>query len=85
MVKVGDKLPSATLKHMDASGIQDITTEELTTGKKVSGASRRLKRAFHSAVGTDLLYVGALRRWSSSLCQGLSHQPAGDSIVHRLA
>lgn len=35
MVKIGDKLPSATLKHMDASGIQDITTEELTTGKKV--------------------------------------------------
>lgn len=35
MVKVGDKLPSATFKHMDASGIQDVTVEELTAGKKV--------------------------------------------------
>ncbi|WIA18233.1 hypothetical protein OEZ86_001835 [Tetradesmus obliquus] len=35
MVKVGDKIPSATLKTMGESGIQDITTEELTTGKKV--------------------------------------------------
>lgn len=35
MVKVGDKLPSATLKHMDSSGIQDVTVEELTAGKKV--------------------------------------------------
>jgi peroxiredoxin len=35
MVKVGDKIPSATLKSLSDSGIQDITTEELTTGKKV--------------------------------------------------
>jgi peroxiredoxin len=35
MVKVGDKIPSATLKTMGDSGMQDITTEELTTGKKV--------------------------------------------------
>jgi len=35
MVKEGDKIPSATLKHMDASGINDITTEDLTAGKKV--------------------------------------------------
>ncbi|KAF6262952.1 thiol peroxidase [Scenedesmus sp. NREL 46B-D3] len=34
MVKVGDKVPSATLKTMGDSGMQDITTEELTTGKK---------------------------------------------------
>jgi hypothetical protein len=30
------QVPSATLKHMDASGnIQDITTDELCAGKKV--------------------------------------------------
>lgn len=36
MVKAGDKLPSATLKHMDSSGaISDIKTDELCAGKKV--------------------------------------------------
>lgn len=34
-IKVGDKIPSATLKHMDASGAKDITTDELFKGKKV--------------------------------------------------
>ncbi len=34
-IKVGDKIPSATLKHMDASGAKDITTDELFKDKKV--------------------------------------------------
>ena len=34
-IKVGDRVPSATLKHMTADGIQEITTEELFGGKKV--------------------------------------------------
>ncbi len=34
-IKVGDKIPSVTLKHMDASGAKDITTDELFKGKKV--------------------------------------------------
>lgn len=35
MVAVGDKVPAATLKHLGASGIEDISTADLTTGKKV--------------------------------------------------
>jgi len=34
-IKVGDRVPSAALKHMTADGIQEITTEELFGGKKV--------------------------------------------------
>ena len=34
-ISVGDKLPSGTLKHMTADGPAEITTEELTAGKKV--------------------------------------------------
>ena len=34
-IKVGDKLPSATLAYMGDKGPAQITTEELTKGKKV--------------------------------------------------
>lgn len=34
-VKIGDKIPAATLKHMTAEGPKDITTAELFNGKKV--------------------------------------------------
>ncbi len=34
-IKVGDKLPSATLAYMGPNGPAQITTEELTKGKKV--------------------------------------------------
>lgn len=34
-IKVGDKVPSAKLKHMTADGIKDITTDEIFKGKKV--------------------------------------------------
>jgi len=34
-IKVGDKIPSVTLKVMAASGIEDITTDALFGGKKV--------------------------------------------------
>jgi len=34
-IKVGDKIPSVTLKHMEESGPKDITTDELFKGKKV--------------------------------------------------
>ena len=34
-IQVGDRVPSATLKHMTADGIQDISMEELFGGKKV--------------------------------------------------
>lgn len=34
-ISVGDKIPSATLKHMTADGPAEITTETLTAGKKV--------------------------------------------------
>ncbi len=34
-VKVGDKIPAATLKTMTAEGPQDISTEEIFGGKKV--------------------------------------------------
>jgi peroxiredoxin len=34
-IKVGDKIPAVTLKHMTAEGPKDITTAELFDGKKV--------------------------------------------------
>lgn len=34
-IKVGDKIPSVTLKHMEESGPKDISTDELFKGKKV--------------------------------------------------
>jgi peroxiredoxin len=34
-IKVGDKIPSATLNHRTADGIQKITTDELFKGKTV--------------------------------------------------
>lgn len=34
-IKVGDKMPSVTLKHMTAEGVQNISTDELCAGKKV--------------------------------------------------
>jgi peroxiredoxin len=34
-IKVGDKLPEATLKQMTAEGVKDISLGELTRGKKV--------------------------------------------------
>jgi len=34
-IKVGDKVPSATLKHMTADGPANLTTDELFGGKKV--------------------------------------------------
>ena len=34
-IKVGDKIPSATLKVPAADGIKDVTTEELFRGKRV--------------------------------------------------
>ena len=35
-IAVGDKIPSATLKHMTDDGPADITTDELFGGKKVA-------------------------------------------------
>ncbi len=35
MIKVGDKLPTAKLRHMTAEGPKDITTDEIFKGKKV--------------------------------------------------
>ena len=34
-IKVGDPIPSASLKHMTADGMQTITTDQLFKGKKV--------------------------------------------------
>ena len=34
-IKVGDRVPSASLKHMTADGMQTITTDQLFKGKKV--------------------------------------------------
>ena len=34
-IKVGDKIPSVTLKHMDESGAKEVSTDELFKGKKV--------------------------------------------------
>ena len=34
-ISAGEKLPPVTLKHMTADGVQDVTTEELCSGKKV--------------------------------------------------
>ena len=35
-IKVGDKIPSATLKQLTPEGPKDITTDELFRGKKVA-------------------------------------------------
>lgn len=35
-IKTGDRLPSATFKTMAATGIVDVTTDELLQGKKVA-------------------------------------------------
>ena len=34
-IQVGDKLPAVTLKHKTSEGIEDISTEELCSGKTV--------------------------------------------------
>ena len=34
-IKVGDKIPSVSLKHMDEGGMQTVTTDDLFKGKKV--------------------------------------------------
>lgn len=34
-IKVGDKIPNVSLKHMDADGVQTVSTDELFKGKKV--------------------------------------------------
>jgi peroxiredoxin len=36
MIKVGDRIPSATLKEVKESGAQDVTTDEFFKGKKVA-------------------------------------------------
>ncbi len=35
MIKVGDKIPSVTLKHIGANGMEDISTDTLFQGKVV--------------------------------------------------
>ena len=35
MIKVGDKVPAATLKRMGDSGIEDVTTQDFLAGRKV--------------------------------------------------
>lgn len=34
-IKVGDKFPSVTLKHLTASGLEDLSTDALLSGKKI--------------------------------------------------
>lgn len=34
-IKVGDKIPSVTLKHMEESGAKEVSTDKLFKGKKV--------------------------------------------------
>jgi peroxiredoxin len=34
-IKVGDKIPSVSLKHMDEGGMQTVSTDDLFRGKKV--------------------------------------------------
>ena len=34
-IKIGDKIPSITLKHLTADGMQDLTTDSVFAGKKV--------------------------------------------------
>jgi peroxiredoxin len=34
-IQVGDKMPSVTVKHMTASGLAELKTDELFSGKKV--------------------------------------------------
>ena len=35
-IQVGDKVPSATLRHLSAEGPKEITTDDLFRGKKVA-------------------------------------------------
>lgn len=35
-LSVGDKIPAATLRYKSEDGIQEITTDELLSGKKVA-------------------------------------------------
>ncbi len=35
MIQVGDKIPSLTLKHLGANGMEDVSTDELFKGKVV--------------------------------------------------
>ena len=35
-IKVGDKVPAATLKYLSPEGPKEITTDELFSGKKVA-------------------------------------------------
>ena len=34
-IKVGDKIPSVTLKHLAADGMQDLSTDSVFSGKKI--------------------------------------------------
>ncbi len=34
-IKVGDRIPNVSLKHMDKDGMQTISTDDLFKGKKV--------------------------------------------------
>lgn len=79
MVKVGDKIPSGSFKHIDASGIQEITVEDLTSGKKVTTSTAQ-KHTKSSAVVAFVSYdqLWCIRRSSFSLCLALSHQRAGE-------
>lgn len=36
MIKVGDRIPDATLKHLTASGIEDVSTTDVFKGRKVA-------------------------------------------------
>ena len=35
-IKVGDKIPQATLRYKDENGIQEVTTDELFQGKRIA-------------------------------------------------
>jgi glutaredoxin/glutathione-dependent peroxiredoxin len=34
-IKVGEKFPSVTLKHLTTGGLEDVSTDALMEGKKV--------------------------------------------------
>ena len=34
-IQIGDKIPSVTLKHLTADGMQDLSTDSVFSGKKV--------------------------------------------------
>ena len=36
MIKVGDKIPSASLREVKESGVQEITSDDFFKGKKVA-------------------------------------------------